>query len=165
MIRKIGFLLIMVLSFASCTKEVPERERKASKSTEELNVRKVIDNYFIAYNNGDIETAADLLDANYRGIVSDSIDISGIDAAKEDLLKYSKQYPHGSWETKIEEVTIGDTYSFVLCTSSFLMPNPVEHKPTPFYSERSMRVLRKDKISGWKIFRYLATPTYTYDNN
>jgi hypothetical protein len=165
MIRKLGFLFTVGLLLTACTKEVPERERKASKSEEEISVRKVIDNYYLAYNNGDVETASDLIDAGYRGIVSDSIDVNGIEETKEDLLKYSRQYPKGQWEAKIEEVTMGENFAIVLCTSSFLMPDPVEKKPTPIYSERSMRILKKDKVKGWKIFRYLATPTFTYDDN
>ena len=164
MFRKSILILIVSLSFFSCTKEVPERERKSKDSNEETVIRKVIDNYFTAYNAGDIETAVDLLDSNYRGIVSDSVDINGIDEAKDDLLKYARQYPKGHWEFKIEEVTISENYDFVLSTSSFSVPGPVNVK-NPIYSERSMRVLKRDKISGWKIFRYLATPTFTYDDN
>ena len=163
MTRRFVVLLIVLPFLASCTKEVPERERKSRISSEEANVRSVIDNYFIAYNAGDIETAVELLDTNYRGMVSDSIDVNGIDEAKEDLLKYYRQYPKGAWDSKIEEVLVGDGYAVVMCTSSFLMPSPIENKPSPIYSERSMRVLKKDKISGWKIFRYLATPIFTYD--
>jgi len=166
MIRKTMFLLIVsLLLLTACTKEVPERERKSRESSETISVRNVIDNYFTAYNAGDIETAAELLDINYRGIVSDSIDVNGIDEATADLVKYSKQYPKGVWESKIEEVIVGEGYAFVLCASSFLMPGPIENKPAPIYSERSMRILKKDKIYGWKIYRYLATPTFTYDEN
>lgn len=157
-------LLIISLIAISCTKEVPERERKSKESAEEINIRKTIDNYFSAYNAGDVETAADLLDQGYRGIVSDSVDINGIEEAKDDLLKYVRQYPKGQWDTKIEEITLGDGYAFVLCTSSFTIPGPVDGK-NPIYSERSMRVLKRDKIRGWKIFRYLAAPTFTYDDN
>lgn len=163
MVRQYVFLFALSLLIFACTKEVPESERKSAKSAEELAIRKVIDNYFIAYNAGDIETAVELLDTYYHGIVSDSIDVTGIDSAKEDLLRYSRQYPEGKWETTIEEVTVGDGYAFVLCSSSFMMPDPIGKKPSPVYSERSMRVLKKDKITGWKIFRYIATPTFTYD--
>lgn len=164
MIRKLFFLLFIIGFAISCTKEVPEREKKSGKSSEEAAVRKVIDDFFLAYNNGDVETAVVMLDQNYRGIVSDSIDVNGIDQAREDLLKYVRQYPNGKWQTNIEEITVGDNFAFVICSSSFMMPGPVENDLSPIYSERSIRVLRKDKIRGWTIFRYLATPTFTYDD-
>ncbi|MDP2035792.1 MAG: DUF4440 domain-containing protein [Ignavibacteria bacterium] len=163
MIRTILLSFLLVLTFSSCTKEVREDEKKSAKTADEAAIREVIENYTTAYNTGDVETAAEFFDSNYLGIVADSEDIVGPDAMRDDLLQYRRQYPEGKWETKIDEITIGDGYAYVICSSSFLMPNPIEKKPSPIYSERSIRVLRKEKTQGWKIYRFLATPTFTYE--
>lgn len=163
MIRKILSMLLLTVILFSCTKEVREDEKKSAKSADETAIREVIENYTTAYNAGDIETATEFFDTNYRAVVADSSDIIGTDDVREDLLQYRRQYPEGKWETKIEEVTIGDGYAYVFCASSFLMPHPIERKLSPIYSERSIRILRKEKNQGWKIFRFLATPTFTYD--
>lgn len=163
MIRTILLSFLFAFTFSSCTKEVREDEKKSIKTADEAAIREVIENYTTAYNTGDIETAAEFFDSNYHGIVADSSDIIGPEAMRDDLLQYRRQYPEGKWETKIEEITIGDGYAYVICSSSFLMPNPIEKKPSPIYSERSIRVLRKGKNQGWKIFRFLATPTFTYE--
>jgi ketosteroid isomerase-like protein len=163
MIRKVILSLLLVLATSSCTKEVREDERKSAKTADEAAVRELIENYTTSYNAGDIDTAIEMIDANYRGVVADSSDIVGQEAMRNDLLQYRRLYPEGRWVTKIEEVLVSDGYAYVTCTSSFMMPHPIELKPSPVYSERSMRVLKKDKNLGWKIYRYLATPTFTYD--
>jgi ketosteroid isomerase-like protein len=163
MIRTILVLILLAITFSSCTKEVREDEKKSVKTADEAAIREIIENYTTAYNTGDIETASEFFDSNYRGVVADSSDITGPEGVREDLLQYRRQYPEGKWETKIDEITIGDGYAYVICSSSFLMQNPIDQKPSPIYSERSIRVLKKEKTEGWKIFRYLATPAFTYD--
>lgn len=163
MARLTLFSFLLAFTFSACTKEVREDEKKAAKTADEAAIREVIENYTTAYNAGDIETAVEFFDINYRGVVADSADIIGQDAIREDLLQYRRQYPEGKWKTRIEEITISDGYSYVLCASSFLMPNPIEQKLSPIYSERSIRILKKEKNQGWKFFRFLATPTFTYD--
>ena len=147
---KISFFLLFLIAFVSCTKDVPEREKKSAKSADEESVRKVIDNYFIAYNAGDIETAVDLLDPNYHGIVSDSIDVIGLDAAREDLLRYNRQYPEGKWEVKIEEITVSDGYSFVLSSGSFLMPNPLKKNQHRFIRKEAYVFYERIRLAGGK---------------
>ncbi|KAF0149936.1 MAG: hypothetical protein FD143_2660 [Ignavibacteria bacterium] len=161
--RSILISILLSFTFLSCTKEVRETERKSAKTADEVAIRELIENYTIAYNAGDIETAIEFIDINYRGVVADSSDIFGQDGLHEDLLQYRRQYPEGQWKTTIDEITIGDGYAYVLCSSSFLMPHPIEQKLSPIYSERSVRILKKEKPRGWKIYRYLATPTFTYD--
>ncbi len=163
MIRSIVCLFLIALIFSACTKEVKENEKISAKTVEEALIRELIDNYTHAYNTGDIESAIELIDANYRGIVADSSDVLGKEGLHDDLLQYKRQYPDGKWETKIEEVVIGNDYAYVFSSSSFLMPHPIEQNLSPIYSERSVRILKKEKTQGWKIFRYLATPTFTYD--
>ncbi|MEW6653410.1 MAG: nuclear transport factor 2 family protein [Bacteroidota bacterium] len=163
MIRSTLIFVLLALLFTTCTKEVRENVKISAKSADETYIREVIENYTAAYNAGDIESAIEFIDINYRGMTADSLDIFGQEGIHDDLLQYRRQYPEGKWETKIEEITIGDGYAYVLCSSSFLMPHPIEQKFSPIYSERSVRILKKEKPRGWKIYRYLAAPTFTYD--
>lgn len=157
-------LLLVLITLFGCTKEVPENDKRNIRSADEAYVREIIENYFAAYNAGDIETAAEYFDNDYKSISTDSIDIVGYEAAKEDLLQYYKQYPNGRWENKIEEIIIGDGYAYVVSSGSFLMPDPIQNKLSPVYSERSIRILKKDKNKIWKLYRYLSASTFTYDN-
>lgn len=161
--KKFVPFILMIVLISACTKEVPEYEKKNIKTADEAAVRETIENYFTAYNAGDIETAAEFFDNNYKVISTDSLDIVGYENAKKDLLQYYKQYPKGKWENKIEEITIADGYAFVVSSASFMMPDPLTEKPAPTYSERSIRILKKDKNKMWKIFRYLSASIFTYD--
>lgn len=163
--KKLLSSILVLALISSCTKEVPEYEKKNIKSADEAAVRETIENYFAAYNAGDIETAAEYFDDNYKVISTDSLDIVGYENAKEDLLQYYKQYPKGKWVNNIEELTIADGYAFVTSSGSFMLPDPLTGKPEPTYSERSIRILKKDKNKMWKIYRYLSASTFTYDNN
>ncbi|MFA7228578.1 MAG: nuclear transport factor 2 family protein [Melioribacteraceae bacterium] len=159
------FIVILSIGFflTSCTKEVPETEKKQLKSYEEKNVRQTIENFTAAYNSNDIEKAVSFFESDYKGTVGDSEEITGLEALKNDLIQYRKQYAEGSWEINIEEIGISGEQAYVLTNSSFLMPDPIERKLNPIYSERAIRILKKQKNDGWKIYRYLATPTFTYD--
>jgi hypothetical protein len=46
---------------------------------------------------------------------------------------------------------------------SFMVSDPIENKIIPVYSERSIRILKKQKEGTWKIFRFIAVPTFTYE--
>lgn len=155
----ISFLLIIT----ACTKEVPEAEKKLSKSIEEKTVQETIENFIAAYNSDDIEKAASLFETNYIGVVADSDDVIGIEALRADLIHYRKQYPDGIWKITIDEILISGELAYVFTSGSFLMPDPIEKKMNPIYSERAIRILKKQKGDGWKIFRYLATPMFSYD--
>ncbi|MCX7874827.1 MAG: DUF4440 domain-containing protein [Melioribacteraceae bacterium] len=160
--KNLLIIVLVLISFNACTKEVPENEKRNIKSIDEAAVREVIENYFAAYNSGDIETAAEYFDNGYKVIATDSLDISGYENAKEDLLQYHNQYPKGKWENKIEEIIISDGYAYVVASASFMQPDPLTNKLSPTYSERSIRILKKDKNKMWKLFRYLSAPTFTY---
>lgn len=156
-------ILSLLIIISACTKEVPESEKRLTKSIEETSIRNAIENFAAAYNSNDIEAAILFFDRDYRGIVADSEDIVGLDALKNDLLQYRKQYPEGKWEIKIDELNVFGDFAYALCSGSFLMPDPIEKKMNPIYSERSIRIFKKQKDDGWKIFRYAAMPTFSYD--
>ncbi len=156
-------ILLTVVFISACTKQVPEGEKKLSRSSEEMAVEQTIMNFVEAYNSNDIEKAITFFESDYRGMVSDSDDVVGLDMLGNDLIQYRKQYPGGKWEIKIDEVNISGELAYVFTSGSFLMPDPIEDKMSPIYSERAIRILRKQKNDGWNIFRYLATPTFSYD--
>ena len=152
----------LLLIITACTKEVPEAEKKLSKSFEEKSARETVENFVEAYNSNDIAKAASFFENDYRGVAADSDDVVGIDALKNELITYKKQYPDGKWEIKIDEVFISGELAYVFTSGSFLMLDPIERKMNPIYSERAIRILKEQKNDGWKIFRYLATPTFSY---
>ena len=158
-IISVMFLLIIT----SCTKDVPETEKKFSKSLEEKSARETIENFVAAYNSDNIEKAVSSFEADYKGVVTDSDDVAGLDALRNELLSYRKQYPDGKWEIKFDEILISGELAYIFTSGSFLMPDPIEKKMSPIYSERAIRILKKQKNDGWKIFRYLATPMFSYD--
>ena len=160
--RKLYFILFL-FTLASCTKEVPENEKKILKPSDGINAAKTVENFIAAYNSNDIDNAISFVDADYKGVVADSDDFAGVAALRTDFINYHKQYPEGKWEIRIEEVTISGDFAYVLCSGSFLMPDPIEGKMNPIYSEKSIRVLKRQKNDGWKIFRYIAAPTFSYD--
>lgn len=155
--------LILIVVLVACTKEVPEAEKKISKTLEEENVRKLINHFYTAYNSGDIETAVSLIDTNYKGIASDSEDVNGIEAMTNELYQYRNEYPDGKWEINIEELFIENDLAYVIINGSFLMPDPIEKKMNPIYSERSIKILKRYKNEGWKIFRSFSIPTFSYN--
>ncbi len=155
--------IILLLFFTACTKEVPESERKISKAVDEEAIRKLINHFYTAYNTGDIETAITLIDENYKGIVPDSEDVNGIENLTNELYQFKNEYPEGKWEFNIEELLIENNLAYVIMSGSFLMPDPIEKKMSPIYSERSIKILKKEKNEGWKIFRSLSFPTFTYN--
>jgi ketosteroid isomerase-like protein len=74
-----------------------------------------------------------------------------------------KHYPNGKWNIKCEEVNISGEFAYIMTIGSFMVFDPVEKKINPVYSERSIRILKKQKDGAWKIFRYIAVPAFTYD--
>lgn len=158
------FLILSILIIISaCTKEVPENEKKLSKSLEGKYARETVENFINAYNSNDIEKAVSFFENDYKGIVSDSDDVVDIDALRNELLSYREQYPDGKWEIKFDEILISGELAYIFTSGSFLMPDPIEGKMNPIYSERAIRILKKQKNDGWKIFRYLAAPMFSYD--
>jgi ketosteroid isomerase-like protein len=163
-VKYLSVILILVLLF-SCTKEVPESNKKTAKSTEEVSVASTINGFIDAYNQNDLTLAASFLDTDYKGIVADSDDTINAGSTLNELKEYHKQYPEGKWEIKIEEIYVGSEFAYVMTKSSFMTPGPPIGNINSIYSERSIRILKKQKDDGWKIFRYIATPTFSYDAN
>ncbi len=158
-------ILLLILVMISCTKEVPEGTKKISKSADEVNAAKTVEDFFTAYNSNDVEKAISYCDTDYKEAIPDSDDVVGIDGLRNDLVRYRKQYPDGKWEIKIEEVTASGDFAYVMSKGSFMMPSPIAGNINPNYSERSIRILKRQKEGKWKIFRYIGVPTFSYDDN
>lgn len=163
--RKLFLILIIFTFVYGCTKDVPENEKRISKSIEEEAIRATIKEFVTAYNNNDIEKAVSLFDKNYKGVAIDSDDFSGIEALRSELTLYRKEYPAGNWEISVDEINISGDYAYILSSGSFLMPDIIDKKMNPTYSEKSIRILKKNKDGNWKIFRFVAAPTFSYDKN
>lgn len=163
--RYLLIILSAVFLLSSCTKDVPETEKKLVKSLEEKSVRETIENYAASYNSNDIEKAVSLFDSYYKGITGDADDVAGTDALRNALMQYRKEYPEGKWQIDINEINISGDLAYVITSGSFLMMDPIEKKMNPIYSERTIKILKKQKNDGWKIYRSLAAPTFTYDKN
>jgi hypothetical protein len=159
------FIALSLFLLSSCTKDVPERNKKVVKSSEEVSVSSAISGFIDAYNQNDMVLAATFLDDNYKGIIADSDETVNAQATINDLIRYRRQYPEGKWKIEIEELYMGSEYAYTMTKASFLIPGPVMGSVNPIYSERSIRILRKQKDDSWKIYRYIATPTFSYDSN
>lgn len=164
--KAIKFLTVFTLAaiLISCTKEVPENAKKAIKTADDVSITKTIDEFFTCYNSNNIDSLTYYLDSEYKGFIPDSDDAVGALSTINDLKQYRKRYPDGLWQYKIEEINVGGDIAEVLTTASFMRPGPVSGKLNPIYSERSIRILRRAKDDGWKIYRYIAIPTFSYDS-
>ena len=161
--RLIASVLIVFVLITSCTKDVPEAEKEMIKTADNDNVRKVIQNFTDAYNSNDLDKALSFFDIDYKGVVADSDDLAGIDALRNELINSQKKFPEGKHEIIIYEVNVSGEFAYLICTGSFLMPDVIEKKLNPVYSEKSIRILKKQKDDSWKIYRYISTPVFTYD--
>ncbi|NJD22262.1 MAG: hypothetical protein FIA82_06275 [Melioribacter sp.] len=161
--RLIVATLTILILITSCTKDVPETEKKITKTTDEDNARKTIQNFVDAYNINDLEKAMSFFDSDYKGVVADSDDLAGVEALSQELVNSQKKFPEGKWELMIDEVNISGEFAYLICSGSFLMPDVIEKKSNPVYSEKSIRILKKQKDGSWKIYRYVSTPIFTYD--
>jgi len=157
------FFLPVILLF-SCTKEVPENNKKIIRSVDDVSISKTIDGFFSSYNSSNFDSLAFYLDADYKGFIADSDDAVGPQSTINDLKQFRRRYSEGKWEYKIEEINTSGDFAEVLTTASFMMPGPAKGSLNPAYSERSIRILKKQKDDGWKIFRYIAIPTFSYDS-
>lgn len=155
---------ILAALLISCTKEVPESNKKTAKNADDVAITKTIDEFFLCYNSNNIDSLSFYMDEDYKGFIPDSDDAVGALSTMNDLKQYRKRYPDGRWEYKIEEINVGGDIAEVLTTASFMNPGPISGKLNPLYSERSIRILKRHKEDGWKIFRYIAIPTFSYDS-
>jgi ketosteroid isomerase-like protein len=158
-----NLFLFLLIILVSCTKEVPENNKKIAKSTEEVSAVSTINGFIDAYNQNDIALASTFLDIDYKGVVADSDDTINARSTIDELKQYRKQYPGGKWEIEIEEIYISGEFAYTMTKASFFTPGPVIGSVNPIYSERGIRILKRQKDDGWKIFRYIATPIFSYD--
>lgn len=156
-------LILFFTLIVSCTKEVPESEKQLTKSTNEKEIRAVVDNFTAAYNSGGIDNISNYFTSDYGGFVPDLDSAVGIAAYQSDLRNFRKQYPENEMHLKIEEVYISEEFAAVQTFGSYTTLDPVEGKKVPVYSERSIKLLRKVKNEGWKIFKSLSIPAFSYE--
>lgn len=161
--RLIVAVLMFLILIPACTKEVPETEKKIIKTADEDNARKTIQSFADALNNNDLEKMISFFDLDYKGVVADSDDLAGIDAFRNEIVNSKKKFPEGKWRILIDEQNISGEFAYFICSGSFLIPDVIENKLNPVYSEKSIRVLKKQKDGSWKIYRYVSTPIFTYD--
>ena len=161
--RYIVAVLMLSILITSCTKDVPETEKKIIRTADDENARMTIRNFADAYNSNDLEKALSFFDIDYKGVVADSDDLAGVDALRNELMSSQKKFPEGKWEIVIDEGNVSGEFAYFICTGSFLMPDVIEKKSNPVYSEKSIRILKKQKDGSWKIYRYVSTPIFTYD--
>lgn len=161
------FLIILlgVALITSCTKDVPENEKKIARTINESDVRTAIENFTNNYNSGNLEAAAAFLSDDYKAIIPDSDEAINKENYIKEITLLNQQYPDGKWEVKIEEIVLGEDLAIATVLSSFMLPNPIENNMAPSYSERSLKILKKIKNDGWKIIRSSSVPTFTYEEN
>jgi len=161
--KKLISIILLLLLIAGCTKQIPEGEKRISKTVEENNVINTIDSFIKAINSHEIETALSFIDSDFKGVIADSDNLVGFAEVKDIFYSLMKHYPNGKWNIKCEEVNISGEFAYIMTIGSFMVFDPVEKKINPVYSERSIRILKKQKDGAWKIFRYIAVPAFTYD--
>lgn len=161
--KKLLLVLSVSLFLSGCTKQIHDGEKKVSKSVEENNVINTINGFISAFNSHDIEKAVSFLDLEFKGVVADSDNVIGLIEAKNALNSLMKHYPDGKWNLKYEEINVSGEFAYVMTLGSFMVLDPVENKINPVYSERSIRILKRQKEGSWKIYRYIAIPAYTYE--
>jgi len=161
--KRLISVISVILLLAGCTKQTPEGEKKSTKSVEENNIINTIDGFISAFNSHDIEKAVSFLDLDYKGVVADSDNVLGVTEVKNAIYSLMKQFPDGKWNIKYEEVNVSGEIAYVMTKASFMVLDPVENKITPLFSERSIRILKRQKNGGWKISRYIAVPAFTYE--
>jgi ketosteroid isomerase-like protein len=161
--RKIFILLLLTIFAVSCTKEVPETEKKSSKATYEKDIRKIIETYADNFNAGKTEDSFILFSEDFKAVVPDSDNALDLTTYKDNLKRFKKQYPTGKLQITIEEVFLSEELGTVQLFTSYLAPDVLDGKLSPVYSERSILIFRKIKYDGWKIIRSLGTPAFSYD--
>ncbi len=161
--RTISPLFILLIIFSSCTKEVPESEKKIVKTTNENEVRSIIEDYFSYFNSGNINASLAVFAEDYSEYIPDADTPIDLTALENNLLNFRSQNPEGKLSVAIEDVFAADELAAVQVFTSYLIPDPVEGKMNPVYSERSIKLLRKNKNTGWKIFRSLSSTAFSYD--
>ncbi len=158
---RVIFVISVLIYITGCTKEVPESDRRLVRSAEETAVQKLIDNYYTAYNNGDIETAISLCDNEFQAIIQDEDESINLLQFEKELQELYSQYPEGKWQVNIEELSVQNDLAYVITKASFFLPDAINEELSAVYSERAIRILKKNKPDGWKIFRLLSVQIFS----
>jgi len=161
--KRLILIITILLIIAGCTKQRSEGEKEISKPNDENNVITTINGFISAYNSHNIEKAVSYLDLDFKGVVADSDNVVGVAEARNAFYSLMNHYPEGKWNIKCEEINISGEFAYVMTVGSFMVLDPVENKIIPIYSERSIRILKRQKEGIWKIFRYIAVPSFTYE--
>lgn len=159
---KIFSLVVLILLLSSCTKEVPEYERKLNSNVDENEVRKKIESYAESYNAGNPDALSNIFDESYVRITPEENDLVGIESFEKEISNYMSQYPGGKWKINIEQVDVSGELASVTTRSIFEMKYSGSDLPSTVYSERSLYILKKHREGTWKIARSMSFPTYTY---
>jgi ketosteroid isomerase-like protein len=159
--QRIFFAVTMALLLSACTKEVPENDKKLTKSVDEKNIQETIDNYYSALNSGDIEKAASFVDYNFRGVLQDMSEIIGINSFTNNLRLAQKKFLGWKWEIKFNEINVFGDYAYSITSASILVNNKAIKKLNDVCSEKAIRILKRQKNGGWKIFRFIAVQDQT----
>ena len=157
----IPFILLLVIA-ASCTKEVPESEKKIAKTTSEKEIKDLIEKFVTSFNSGEFEKLPLYFTSDYGGYIPDSDSALSSTEYQNELQKFHARYPDGKLLVNIENVYVSEDLAAVQTFSSFMTYDPIEGKLSPASSERSIKLLRKTKNEGWKIFKSLSIPAFSY---
>lgn len=155
------YISASIFIFTYCTKEIPEAERKTPR-TEEARLKKTIELWADFYNNGDLENLINLYTDDYVESMPNDNDIIGIDKIRSELSQYMSQYTGGKWKLTVEEIQVSEDFAFARINGEFEMN--YGKLPTTIYSERSLKIFKKQKNTGWKLYRTMRIPSFTYDN-
>jgi len=161
--RKLFLFISTIIFVVSCTKEVPETEKKLTKAVNEAEISKIIQDFQSSINSNDINAAINFLTEDFSSFVPDCDTAIDLYTFKNNLTLFKKQYPNGLIKIDIEEIFVSEELASVQTFTSYMNRDPVEEKMNPVYSERSIKLLRKQKLGSWKFFRMLSTTAYSYD--
>jgi hypothetical protein len=161
--RKTFLFILLIVFVVSCTKEVPETEKKSAKTTYEKDIRKIFEAYADNFNSGNTEEVFVSFAENFKAVVPDSDNALDLTMYKDNLKRFRKQYPAGKLQITIEEIFVSEELGAVQLFTSFMAPDVLDGKLAPVYSERNIILLHKIKYDGWKIFRSLGTPAFSYN--
>jgi ketosteroid isomerase-like protein len=161
--RLLSTLFILLFIVVSCTKEVPESEKNIVKSVNENEIKALINNHASYFNSGDVNSSLIMFSDDYSEYIPDSDAPVDLSVLENNLLNFRSQNPEGKLSITVEDLFISNDLAAAQTFTSYLVPDPIEGKLNPAYSERSIKLLRKDKNTGWKIFRSLSSTAFSYD--
>lgn len=163
--KKFFALLLFPLLFYSCTKEVPETEKKLGKTVSTNEIKQLFENLAADVNSNNADRIDSYFEGDFSSFVADADSALDLTSYKTTLSNFLKQYPSGKLQINVEDVFVSEELAAAQVFVSYMVNDPVEKGMNPVYSERSIKLLRKSKMdNNWKIFRSLSTPAFSYDN-